>query len=176
MMLQEMPAAMRQALPGAKHATNATRLTGRIQDQGEKSHVPDPCGAVENADSIPTQDDLQRTRALLRRMQRENERRLHELEATGLTTFADRADWLMGHWSADQKLAWRRHWERLGLTDPEPRRRIHGEHSPQPTRPCEWCGIPRVVKLSRRSPLCADCRYVMSKEEIALWAGEKQAA
>jgi len=120
--------------------------------------------------------DLIRTRVTLARLQGEQERLHAQLEAAGLTSFTERADWLMGHWSNDQQLAWRRRWQRLGLTDPEPRRRVHGEHSPQPTRPCERCGIPRVVKLSRRSPLCADCRFVLSKEEIALWAGEKQAA
>lgn len=175
MMPEAMRTAMPEALPGAKHATNATQLTGRIQDQGEKTQLPDPCGAVEKPDSISLNDDLARTRALLQRMQAENEHRTAQLDAAGLTSFTDRADWLIDHWSKDQKLAWRRRWERLGLTDPEPHlRRV--EHSPQPTRPCERCGIPRVVKLTRHSPLCADCRFVLSKEEIALWAGKKQVA
>jgi hypothetical protein len=121
-------------------------------------------------------DDLTRTRDLLRRMQAENEHRSAQLAATGLTSFTDRADWLMDHWSKDQKLAWRRRWQRLGLSDPEPiLRRIHGEHSPQPTKPCDRCGLPRIVKLTRYSPLCADCRFVLSKEEIALWAGKRAA-
>jgi len=65
--------------------------------------------------------DLWHTRNALQRMQADQERLREQLEATGLTSFADRADWLMLHASADEQLAWRRRWRALGVTDPEPR-------------------------------------------------------
>jgi len=65
--------------------------------------------------------DLIRTRVTLARMQGDQERLHAQLEATGLTDFAERADWFMDHWTPDEQLAWRRHWKALGLHDPEPR-------------------------------------------------------
>lgn len=68
-----------------------------------------------------TREDLLRTRVVLAQLAGEQERLGAALNATGLTDFADRADWLIAHRTPDQQLAWRRHWRRLGLTDPEPR-------------------------------------------------------
>lgn len=58
--------------------------------------------------------------SLLDDMQREQEQLAAELDATGIESFADRADWLMDRWSPDRKLAWRRHWRALGVVNPEP--------------------------------------------------------
>ncbi len=63
---------------------------------------------------------LVRTRALLADLAARQERLGAELEATGLTSFTDRADWLIAHRTADEQLAWRLHWLSLGITDPEP--------------------------------------------------------
>lgn len=68
-----------------------------------------------------TDIDLMRTRVLLARMQGEQERLGTSLERTGLTDFADRADWLMQRRTADEQLAWRRRWARLGIRNAEPR-------------------------------------------------------
>lgn len=46
-----------------------------------------------------------RTRRVLEAMQREQEALGRELEATGLTSFADRADWLIAHRSPLEALA-----------------------------------------------------------------------
>lgn len=115
------------------------------------------------------QIDLARTRVVLAGLQGDQERLHAELELTGILSFADRADWLLSHRSPDEQLAWRRHWLALGLTDIAPGRRIHGAHSPTPTSPCVRCGLLRKVRVGRGS-LCADCRYVLSDDEIALWA------
>lgn len=64
--------------------------------------------------------DLLRTRVLLEQMQGEQERLAASLELTGLTDFADRADWLIERRTADEQLAWRRHWARLGIRNAEP--------------------------------------------------------
>lgn len=38
-------------------------------------------------------------------------------------------------------------------------------------RPCARCGFIRVYRTG--AVVCADCRYVMSKEEWALWREQK---
>lgn len=68
-----------------------------------------------------TEIDLIRTRVVLAGLQGEQESLSAELEATGLTDFADRADWLIAHRTDDQRLAWERHWQRLGVSSPKPR-------------------------------------------------------
>ena len=107
---------------GAKHATNATNATDeRVQDLDEKPRVPDAVNPVDN-DVLITREDLLRTRVVLAQLAGEQERLSAELNTTGLTDFADRADWLIAHRTPDEQLAWRRHWRRLGFSDPEPRR------------------------------------------------------
>ena len=69
-----------------------------------------------------TRADVLRTRVVLAQLAGEQERLSAELNTTGLTDFADRADWLIAHRTPDEQLAWRRHWRRLGFSDPEPRR------------------------------------------------------
>lgn len=68
-----------------------------------------------------TDVDLIRTRVLLARMQGEQERLGASLERTGLTDFADRADWLIQRRTRDEQLAWSRHWARLGIRNADPR-------------------------------------------------------
>lgn len=110
-----------QPMLQAMHATYATYATNeRIQDSVENPYVPDAPDPVDNEVQV-TREDLLRTRVVLAELQMEQERLGAELESTGLTDFADRADWLMAHQSPDRKLAWRRHWQRLGISDPEPR-------------------------------------------------------
>lgn len=67
-----------------------------------------------------THADLVRARAVLAQRQAEHERLARELEATGITEFVDRADWLMAFWSADERLVWDRRWMALGISDPAP--------------------------------------------------------
>jgi hypothetical protein len=125
---------------------------------------------VDGLDALPTAEDLARTRALLERRQGENERLEAELAATGLSSFGDIADWLMGRWDRDRRLVWRRRWAALGLVriDPEP---VHVQSRVQPTAPCRRCGVDRVVRVGRRGTgLCRDCITVLTKDEVARWA------
>lgn len=109
-----------------------------------------------------TEIDLIRTRVVLAGLQGEQERLSAQLEATGLTGFADRADWLIAHRTPDEQLAWRRHWKRLGLSDPEPRR----ERLPRPSS----LSVPK----RRRKP--APAVPVDRQLEIAMKALAKQEA
>lgn len=117
-------------------------------------------------------NDLERTRALLDRMNAEQERLAARLDGAGIASFADRADWLIAHRTPDERLAWRRHWIALGLTDAEPRPRAEPLHlvSRALVAPCARCGIRRATRPGRASNLCTDCRYVLSKEEREAWA------
>lgn len=126
-------------------------------------------GGVIDVDALPTRQDLERTLSLLARRQAEQERLAAEADALGLS-FSERMAWLFDRMSADERLAWERRWGRLGVRAPELVRSAVVTRL-QPTRPCDRCGVERVVNGARRSPpLCRDCRSVMSKEEIALWA------
>ncbi len=73
--------------------------------------------------------DLLRTRVLLEALQGDQERLHAALVESGVTGFADQADWLIAHRSTDRKLAWKRHWNRLGIPvadiEPRPERYIH---------------------------------------------------
>jgi hypothetical protein len=91
--------------------------------------------------------------------------RLHEqLEATGLTSFVDRSDWIIAHRTADEQLVWDRKWAAV-----EQVRRVHGGHAPTPESPCHRCGVLRAVRVGRGTGLCRDCMFVLSREEIELW-------
>ena len=96
-------------------------LTDDLQDQGLNRRVLNAPNPVDN-DVLITREDLLRTRVVLAQLAGEQERLSAELNTTGLTDFADRADWLIAHRTPDEQLAWRRHWRRLGFSDPEPRR------------------------------------------------------
>jgi hypothetical protein len=101
------------------------------------------------------------------------------MEAECGDSFIERSDWLMAHRTRDEKVAWNRKWEALGLVDPEPRRpkttsTRSTDHAVRPIV-CIRCGVERLVRVGHPSPLCADCRLVLSKEEIALWTGKKAA-
>lgn len=113
---------------------------------------------------------LLRARIVLAHRQAENVRLAEELEATGLTSFADQADWLFEQRPADEKRAWRRRWAALGLTKIAPD--IPDRPMPDVWVACSRCGIPRVGNESRPSGtgLCRDCSSSMTREERALWA------
>lgn len=76
---------------------------------------------MTDIDFTITREDILRTRVTLAELAGEQERLAAALEETGITSFVDRADWLVSHWSADRQLAWRRYWRALGVVDPEPR-------------------------------------------------------
>lgn len=57
-----------------------------------------------------TADDLQRTRDLLAERAARQERLGRELDATGIRSFVDRADWLIAQRTPDEQLAWDRLW------------------------------------------------------------------
>ncbi len=57
------------------------------------------------------ESDLARAQRVLAERQAEHERRWEALEATGLTTFLDRSDWLRAHRTADEIRADRLRWE-----------------------------------------------------------------
>lgn len=124
-----------------------------------------------DVDAMPTAEDLERTRALLRRRQAANERLETELAATGFTTFGEMSAWLMARWGRDRRLAWRRRWGALGLVDIDPKPRHASRVKLQPTKPCKRCGVDRVVKTGRAGTgLCRDCITVLTKDEVARWA------
>ena len=110
-----MPGALLPAMPQAMHATNATQLTGRFQDQGEKTQLPDAAGAVDNRSSAAWFDQeltdsearvyLARTRSLLEKMQAEQEALARELDESGVTGFVARDEWLIAHRSPLEVLA-----------------------------------------------------------------------
>ena len=83
--------------------------------------VPDAPTPVDNEVQV-TREDMLRTRVVLAELAGEQERLSAALNTTGLTDFADRADWLITHRTTDEQRVWRRHWRRLGVSDPEPRR------------------------------------------------------
>ena len=62
--------------------------------------------------------DLVRTRVTLAHLQANQERLHARLEATGLTSFVDRSEWLAANRTPDEALAERRKWARLGVSDP----------------------------------------------------------
>jgi len=102
------------------------------------------------------------------------------MEAECGDSFVERSDWLMAHRTRDEKLAWDRKWQALGLIDPKQVQRETvssvrlTDHAARPIV-CIRCGVERIVRVGHPSPLCADCRLVLSKEEIALWTGKKAA-
>ena len=83
--------------------------------------VPNAPTPVDNEVQV-SREDMLRTRVVLAQLAGEQERLSAALNTTGLTDFADRADWLIAHRTTDEQRAWRRHWRRLGVSDPEPRR------------------------------------------------------
>ena len=113
---------------------------------------------------------LVRARIVLAQRQGEHVARLEALEAAGLSSFADRADWLFAHRPADEQRAWRRRWAALGLTRIAPD--LPDRPMPDSWVACVRCGIPRVVNESRTAAtgLCRDCSSAMTREERALWA------
>lgn len=113
---------------------------------------------------------LMRTRIVLAQRQGEHVARLEALEAAGLSSFADRADWLFAHRPADEQRAWRRRWFALGLTQIAPD--LPDRPMPDSWVACKRCGIPRVQNASRPSGtgLCRDCSTSLTREERALWA------
>jgi hypothetical protein len=61
--------------------------------------------------------DVLRTRVTLARLQGRQERLRDGLNRSGLTSIADRLDWLHAQKSPDEALAWRRKWRDLGLAE-----------------------------------------------------------
>lgn len=60
-----------------------------------------------------TDEDLKRTRALLRELGARQDRLGAALATTGLTDFVARAEWLAARRTPDEQLAWVRRWKRL---------------------------------------------------------------
>ena len=64
--------------------------------------------------------DVLRTQVTLAGLQAQQDRLRDGLNRSGLTSTADRLDWLMGQRTPDEVLAWNRRWNVLGVACPEP--------------------------------------------------------
>ena len=116
-----MPGAMPGRCPEQSTQRNATQLTQRGQDSSGKSSVSDAPNPVENDVEVAvSRADVLRTRVTLAGLQARQDRLRDGLNRSGLTSTADRLDWLVSQRSPDEVLAWRRHWRSLGVSNPEP--------------------------------------------------------
>lgn len=96
--------------------------TSNVQQQHATGDENKDSRTPETTDSSTASDvDLLRTRVVLAELAARQERLAAELDASGIVSFSGRAEWLIGHRSADEQLAWDRHWRRLGVRSPEPR-------------------------------------------------------
>ncbi len=108
--------------------------------------------AVEKADVL-------RTRVTLAGMQARQDRIRDSLNRSGLASTVDRLDFLIAQRSADEVLAWNRHWTGLGVVRPAPQPEVFA-------RPVSL-SVPSSYKPKRRKrsiPVIAPDRQL----EIAL--------
>lgn len=75
---------------------------------------------MSDVEPVVTRAEVLRTRVTLARLQARQDGIRAGLNRSGLTSTADRLDWLMSQRSADEVLAWNRRWHALGITHPEP--------------------------------------------------------
>lgn len=95
--------------------------TDALQDQCKSSRVPDAPMPVDNEVEVTvSRAEVLRTRVTLARLQGRQERLRAALNDSGLTSTADRLDFLIAQRISDEVLAWNRHWRALGVTKPEP--------------------------------------------------------
>lgn len=95
--------------------------TDDLQDQGTFSHVPDAPKPVENEVEVAvSRAELLRTRVTLAGLQARQERLRNAVNRSGLSSTADRLDFLIAQRSPDEALAWKRSWRALGIVRPEP--------------------------------------------------------
>lgn len=66
---------------------------------------------------IVSRAEVIRTRVTLARLQGRQEQLRAGLNRSGLTSIADRLDWLHAQKSPDEALAWRRRWRDLGVAE-----------------------------------------------------------
>ena len=76
--------------------------------------------AVAGDDVTVSREDVLRTRVTLAGMQARQERLRDSVNRSGLSSTADRLDFLIAQRSPDEALAWNRSWRALGVSRPEP--------------------------------------------------------
>lgn len=115
---------------------------------------------VENEVEVAiSRAEVLRTRVTLAGLQARQDRLRDGLTRFGLTSTADRLDFLIAQRSPDEALAWTRHWRALGVTRPEPTGEVF-------SRP-ESLSVPSTPRRRRRNrvaPVIAPDRQL----EIAL--------
>jgi hypothetical protein len=114
---------------------------------------------------IVSREDMIRTRVTLAGLQGRQERLRDGLNRSGLTSIADRLDWLHAQKSPDEVLAWRRKWRALGLTD------VHEPVEPF-VRP-ESLSVPKVSRSRRRKSAPVIPRARQLEIALAVMAAKK---
>ncbi len=97
---------------------------------------------MTDVELVVSREDVLRTRVTLAGLQARQDALRDGVNRSGLTSVADRLDWLMSQRSPDEVLAWNRRWRDLGVVRAEPT-------SESFSRP-KSLSVPKTVRPQRR--------------------------